>query len=81
MLQAEPPLRTFDYGNFETRDWDGGGAPSSQANVRGWWTYDHRARYVINGFGLRNRIGIRALRHPYHDVICLTRNIHWPSLT
>ena len=58
MLQAEPPLRTFDYGNFETRDWDGGGAPSSQANVRGWWTYDHRARYVINGFGLRNRIGI-----------------------
>ncbi len=58
LLQNNPPLRTFDYGNFETRDWDGGGAPSSQANVRGWWTYDHRARYVINGFGLRNRIGI-----------------------
>ena len=55
---AARPLTTFDYGNFETRDWDGSGAPSSQPDVRGWWTYDHRARYGINYFGLRNRIGI-----------------------
>ncbi|MEQ1632697.1 MAG: M14 family metallopeptidase [Planctomycetota bacterium] len=55
---AERPFHTFDYGNFETRDWDGGGAPSSQAEVRGFWTYDHRARYGVNYFGLRNRIGI-----------------------
>ncbi len=58
-LQAgTPSYQTFDYGNFETRDWDGGGAPESQAGVRGWWSYDHRARYGINYFGLRNRIGI-----------------------
>lgn len=58
LLARPSPIRTFDYGNFETRDWDGGGAPSSQDGVRGWWSYDHRARYVVNGFGLRNRIGI-----------------------
>ncbi len=58
LLARSSPIRTFDYGNFETRDWDGGGAPSSQDGVRGWWSYDHRARYVVNGFGLRNRIGI-----------------------
>ncbi len=66
-LQAtEPSFRTFDYGNFETRDWDGGGAPDS-AGVRGWWTYDHRARYCINGFGLRNRIGVLSEAYSYAD--------------
>jgi Zinc carboxypeptidase len=54
----KPQFATFDYGNFETRDWDGSGAPESQQGVRGWWSYDHRARYCVNGFGLRNRIGI-----------------------
>jgi hypothetical protein len=49
---------TFDYGNFETRDWDGSGAPASDPQVRGWWTYDHRARYCVNGFALRNRVAI-----------------------
>jgi hypothetical protein len=58
LLAQKPPFRTFDYGNFETRDWDGGGAPESQKNVRGWWSYDWRARYCVNGFSLRNRIGI-----------------------
>lgn len=66
-LQAgEPSFRTFDYGNFETRDWDGGGAPDSRGE-RGWWTYDHRARYCINGFGLRNRIGVLSEAYSYAD--------------
>lgn len=76
-LLAQPsPIRTFDYGNFETRDWDGGGAPSSQDDVRGWWTYDHRARYCVNGFGLRNRIGILSEAYsnaPFAERIASTR--------
>ncbi|MEY3161153.1 MAG: hypothetical protein RIT25_1144 [Planctomycetota bacterium] len=66
MQSSEPSFRTFDYGNFETRDWDGGGAPDS-AGKRGWWTYDHRARYCINGFGLRNRIGVLSEAYSYAD--------------
>ena len=57
----------FDYGNFETRDWDGGGAPSSDKEVRGWYTYDHRPRYGVNYFGLRNRIGILSEAYSYAD--------------
>lgn len=57
-MQSAHGLQTFDYGNFETRDWDGSGAPASDPKVRGWWTYDHRARYCVNGFALRNRIAI-----------------------
>ena len=57
----------FDYGNFETRDWDGGGAPSSDKEIRGWYTYDHRARYGINYYGLRNRIGILSEAYSYAD--------------
>jgi hypothetical protein len=57
----------FDYGNFETRDWDGGGAPSSAAEQRGWYTYDHRPRYGINYFGLRNRIAILSEAYSYAD--------------
>ena len=57
----------FDYGNFETRDWDGSGAPSSRKGVRGWFTYDHRPRYGINYYGLRNRIGILSEAYSYAD--------------
>ncbi|MEC7583757.1 MAG: M14 family metallopeptidase [Planctomycetota bacterium] len=56
--RGEPSFQIFDYGNFQTRDWDGGGAPESIKGRRGWWTYDHRPRYGINYFGLRNRIGV-----------------------
>ncbi|MEC7583498.1 MAG: M14 family metallopeptidase [Planctomycetota bacterium] len=56
--RGEPSFQIFDYGNFQTRDWDGGGAPESIKGKRGWWSYDHRPRYGINYFGLRNRIGI-----------------------
>lgn len=57
-MRGEHGYATFDYGNFETRDWDGSGAPESDPKVRGWWTYDHRARYCVNGFALRNRVAI-----------------------
>lgn len=57
-MRGEHGFATFDYGNFETRDWDGSGAPASDPKVRGWWTYDHRARYCVNGFALRNRVAI-----------------------
>lgn len=60
-------FETFDYGNFETRDWDGGGAPRSKNGTRGWYTYDHRARYGVNYFGLRNRIGILSEAYSYAD--------------
>ncbi|MFY9345333.1 MAG: M14 family metallopeptidase [Planctomycetota bacterium] len=65
-LQKDHGLRTFDYGNFETRDWDGGGAPES-GPVRGWYSYDHRARYGVNCFGLRNRIAILSEAYSYAD--------------
>lgn len=60
-------FEVFDYGNFETRDWDGGGAPRSRDGTRGWFTYDSRARYGINYFGLRNRIGILSEAYSYAD--------------
>ncbi|MFK7742270.1 MAG: M14 family metallopeptidase [Planctomycetota bacterium] len=60
-------FETFDYGNFATRDWDGGGAPSSAPDVRGWYTYDHRGRYGINYYGLRNRIAVLSEAYSYAD--------------
>ena len=57
---------SFDYGNFRTRDWDGGGAPISP-DGRGWFTYDHRARYGTNYFGLRNRISVLSEAYSYAD--------------
>lgn len=65
-LQARG-VETFDYGNFETRDWDGGGAPSSKPGDRGWFTYDSRARYGINYFGLRNRFSVLSEAYSYAD--------------
>ncbi len=60
-------VETFDYGNFETRDWDGGGAPSSRGGARGWYTYDSRARYGTNYFGLRNRLSVLSEAYSYAD--------------
>jgi len=60
-------VETFDYGNFQTRDWDGGGAPSSRKGERGWFTYDSRARYGINYFGLRNRFSVLSEAYSYAD--------------
>ncbi len=66
LAAAQPAWRVFDYGNFETRDWEGSGAPDSKGQ-KGWWTYDHRARYGINYFGLRNRIGVLSEAYSYCD--------------
>lgn len=66
-LQQQHGFALFDYGNFETRDWDGGNAPESPQGQRGWYTYDHRARYGVNYFGLRNRIGILSEAYSYAD--------------
>lgn len=60
-------IKTFDYGNFMTRDWDGGGAPASSSGERGWFTYDSRARYGINYFGLRNRFSVLSEAYSYAD--------------
>ncbi|MEO6595517.1 MAG: M14 family metallopeptidase [Planctomycetota bacterium] len=66
-MQKTHGFAAFDYGNFETRDWDGSGAPESATGVRGWYTYDHRARYGVNYFGLRNRLGILSEAYSYAD--------------
>ena len=63
----EQGFEVFDYGNFETRDWDGGGAPNSPAGQRGWYTYDHRPRYGVNYFGLRNRVAVLSEAYSYDD--------------
>jgi hypothetical protein len=66
-MQQKHKFAIFDYGNFETHDWDGSGAPESAPGVRGWYTYDSRPRYGVNYFGLRNRIGILSEAYSYCD--------------
>lgn len=66
-MLKEHGYATFDYGNFETHDWDGSGAPESAKGQRGWFTFDHRARYGINYFGLRNRIAVLSEAYSYAD--------------
>ena len=66
-MRDDHGFQTFDYGNFETRDWDGGGAPESAQGARGWSPYDSRARYGTNGFALRNRIAILSEAYSYCD--------------
>ncbi len=66
-MQRQHGWPTFDYGNFETRDWDGGGAPESAKGVRGWYSFDHRARMGFNYFALRNRIAVLSEAYSYDD--------------
>jgi hypothetical protein len=66
-MRDEHGYATFDYGNFGTNDWDGGGAPKSDAGTRGWFTFDHRARYATNYYGLRNRISALGEAYSYCD--------------
>jgi hypothetical protein len=54
-VRARRGVLTFPYGNFT----EGYGDDVSAANVRtGWYTYDHRARYGTNYYGLRGRLAI-----------------------
>jgi len=57
-MQQEHGLQTFDYGNFETRE---------RGGERGWYSYDHRPRYLVNGFGLRNRLAVLSEAYSYCD--------------
>lgn len=54
-LRERRSIETFDYGNFNTTY----GAERITDTVQaGWWTYDHRARYGTNYYGLRGRIAV-----------------------
>ncbi|HEX5052016.1 MAG TPA: M14 family metallopeptidase [Planctomycetota bacterium] len=66
-MRSAHGFAAFDYGNFETHDWDGSGAPESTTGVRGWYSYDSRARYGVNYFGLRNRLGVLSEAYSYAD--------------
>lgn len=66
-MRREHELLVFDYGNFQTRDWDGSRAPASPDGVRGWYTYDSRPRYGVNYWGLRNRLAILSEAYSYCD--------------
>jgi hypothetical protein len=44
----------WHYGNVGTRE-----------GVRGWWTFDHRPRFVTNYAGIRNRLGILSEAYSY----------------
>lgn len=41
------------------------GNVSSRAGVRGWWTFDHRPRFVTNYAGVRGRLGILSEAYSY----------------
>jgi hypothetical protein len=44
----------WHYGNVGVRE-----------GVRGWWTFDHRPRFVTNYAGIRNRLGILSEAYSY----------------
>ena len=60
-------FQVFDYGNFETHGVNDVGAGQAPAGVKGWWSYDHRPRYVVNYAGLRNRIAVLSEAYSYCD--------------
>jgi hypothetical protein len=55
----------YDYGNVQ-----------GQGEARGWYTFDHRARFSNNYWGIRNRIGLLSEAYSYatfEDRITATR--------
>ncbi len=46
----------WHYGNVGNRE-----------GVRGWWTFDHRPRFVTNYAGIRSRLGILSEAYSYLD--------------
>jgi hypothetical protein len=44
-----------------------GNAYAPQGRERGWYTFDHRPRFVTNYAGLRNRVGILSEAYSYLD--------------
>ncbi|TVP77915.1 MAG: peptidase M14 [Gemmatimonadales bacterium] len=53
-VEAEWGWHMWHYGNVFERD-----------GQRGWWTFDHRPRFVTNYAGLRNRVGILSEAYSY----------------
>jgi hypothetical protein len=53
-IEARYGWHFWHYGNVSTRN-----------GVRGWYTFDHRPRFVTNYAGLRNRIGILSEAYSY----------------
>ncbi len=53
----------FDYGNFM----EGEEFKDAVDAVSGWRSYDHRPRFVTNGYGLRNRLSILSEAYSYAD--------------
>lgn len=66
-IDRQHHYQVFDYGNFETHGVNDVGAGQATPGVEGWWTYDHRPRYVTNYFGLRNRIAVLSEAYSYCD--------------
>ena len=62
-MKARHGFEVFPYGNFASAD----GRESITASEKsGWWTYEHKARYGTNYYGLRG--GISILSEAYsHD--------------
>src|SRR5215208_6382840 len=54
-VQARRGVATFPYGNFSQ---EYGADVNTDTVKRGWYTYDHRARYGTNYFGLRGRLAV-----------------------
>ncbi len=65
-MQRDHGFATFDYGNFERREANGQPA-TGEAGERGFYTYDHRPRYGINYYGLRNRLAVLSEAYSYCD--------------
>lgn len=53
-IEQEHGWHYWHYGNVSTR-----------GGVRGWYTFDHRPRFVTNYTGLRNRLGILSEAYSY----------------
>jgi len=53
-VEAAYGWHMWHYGNVGNRD-----------GVRGWWTFDHRPRFVTNYAGIRGRLGILSEAYSY----------------
>jgi len=54
-MQQRHDVATFPYGNFSL---DYGADVNTDTVKQGWFTYDHRARYGTNYYGLRGRVAV-----------------------
>ena len=54
-MQQRHDLPTFPYGNFSQ---EYGADVNTDTVTQGWFTYDHRARYGTNYYGLRGRVAV-----------------------